>query len=792
MKIFLLIISFVLFNSQIFSQYKLYPPITEEHITNCFSLTKDIFWLIGTNGLVLKTTDGGSSFTDISITTSETLEDISFINENTGIVVGRFSEVYKTINGGTTWTKLEVGLSTHFTNCVMIDDSTAYIGGYWGFYPRGVFKTTDRGETFHMNFETTSPPEQIKFINKSTGFLLLANGEFYRTTNEGNTWVKLLNSTPIPPETFNISGDTVILAGYRQVRISTNRGGTWISRSIPLGSTGKKVFIKDNTIHVLDKFSSNYDYLHRSTDFGLTWTHILFQKNPMYFTFLDINTFLKYGNHGVISKSTNTGFSWEVLNKGGFAVGKTYMFNSLEGYSFALNPTNRALLKTTTGGISWDTVSTVPPGIFLNSDVGFSGGISKTIDGGLSWQRKWYDEWLRPLDNTFQFVDSLHGFVLTIETHNITNRLLRTTDGGESWNTYFIPNITYQAPALFMLNKDIGFVIDQEGGSVELGYKTTNGGETWINKPSLAGKEIFFLNDSLGWIAGYFDNNHKVKKTTDGGNTFSFYEIDPQYSYMYYYQIIFMDEFNGYVATSKGIYKTTDGGETFKSCFHKSTRQVIILEDRVLARTMNGGLYFIEYLVPVPVELSAFLALVKNNNVNLTWKTSTEVNNKGFELQRKLYDEENWKMISFISGSGTTTEPKNYSFIDENVPGGKYLYRLVQIDYDGTKKVEREIEVEVKNIPDKFTLFQNYPNPFNPSTKIKYAIPVSGEVTLKIYDVLGSEVATLVEGIQEAGEYEIELSAGILGSGAKISSGVYIYALRMGNFYDAKKFILLQ
>ncbi|MBK6914493.1 MAG: hypothetical protein IPH11_12910 [Ignavibacteriales bacterium] len=128
----------------------------------------------------------------------------------------------------------------------------------------------------------------------------------------------------------------------------------------------------------------------------------------------------------------------------------------------------------------------------------------------------------------------------------------------------------------------------------------------------------------------------------------------------------------------------------------------------------------------VPVELTSFTATAERNSVSLNWQTVTETNNSGFKIERKQVgspqssvSNQDWNQIAFIPGFGTTTEPKSYSFVDENLSAGKYQYRLKQIDFDGTFEYSNTVEVEI-NSPTEFSLGQNYPNPFNPTTKIKY------------------------------------------------------------------------
>jgi len=193
----------------------------------------------------------------------------------------------------------------------------------------------------------------------------------------------------------------------------------------------------------------------------------------------------------------------------------------------------------------------------------------------------------------------------------------------------------------------------------------------------------------------------------------------------------------------------------------------------------------------LPVELTSFSASVEGISVTLNWETASELNNKGFEIQRTMNNEQltmnNWEVIGFVEGHGTTTEVNKYSFIDKSEkPNGTYYYRLKQIDNDGSYEYSGIVEVEVNNIPKKYSLEQNYPNPFNPSTVIEYSIPEKGFVTLKIYDILGNEIVTLVNNEKEAGNYDVKFDA------SQLTSGIYIYSIQVNDFRATKKMMLLK
>ena len=188
----------------------------------------------------------------------------------------------------------------------------------------------------------------------------------------------------------------------------------------------------------------------------------------------------------------------------------------------------------------------------------------------------------------------------------------------------------------------------------------------------------------------------------------------------------------------------------------------------------------------IPVELVSFTASTSKGTVTLNWSTATETNNNGFEIQRKL-ENSAWEKISFVEGHGTTTETQNYQFIDNisDIKATSLAYRLKQIDYDGS--YEFSDEVEVTNLaPTDFALHQNYPNPFNPVTVIKYSLPQESVVAIKVYDMLGEEIMTLVNKKQEAGTYNIDFN------GSNLVSGIYIYQMKAGSFVKTKKMLLMK
>jgi hypothetical protein len=191
----------------------------------------------------------------------------------------------------------------------------------------------------------------------------------------------------------------------------------------------------------------------------------------------------------------------------------------------------------------------------------------------------------------------------------------------------------------------------------------------------------------------------------------------------------------------------------------------------------------------LPVELSSFTASVNNRDVTLNWSTSAELNNSGFDIERKSA-EGNWSRIGFTEGHGTLNSVSNYAYTDKGLATGKYNYRLKQLDFNGNFEyfnLGSEIGI---GVPAQYNLSQNYPNPFNPATRINFDLPVDGKVSIRLYDIMGREVSTLINENRTAGYYTVNFNA------SGLSSGIYFYMITAEssgkNFTDTKKMTLIK
>jgi len=194
------------------------------------------------------------------------------------------------------------------------------------------------------------------------------------------------------------------------------------------------------------------------------------------------------------------------------------------------------------------------------------------------------------------------------------------------------------------------------------------------------------------------------------------------------------------------------------------------------------------------VELSYFTAMLYGEIVKLEWATATEVSNYGFEIEKSI-EASDWDSIGFVEGSGNSNSPKRYYFEDHDLIGGSiFQYRLKQIDTYGAYEYSKIVGVQI--IPADYQLIQNYPNPFNPTTTIEFSLPVASDVELRVYNILGQQVAALINDQRSAGTHSVLWNAND-SNGMKLSSGIYFYMLKAsgvdGNeFQEIKKMVLLK
>jgi len=516
------------------------------------------------------------------------------------------------------------------------------------------------------------------------------------------------------------------------------------------------------------------------------------------------STMYAYGLDQGVWKTTNSGASWTQINGGltntqvqAMALCKN---SSSVVYAGTAPGANDGVYKSTDGGTSWTRVVngiTEPVGTLgiqallvhpTNPNIAYccvfnalanpTNGLYKTTDGAANWF---------PIINGVGTIKSFLALAMSPADPNIIyagtsfdpgtstgpSAIYKTTDAGANWvlSSTGLPTDPTEINPVRTLNVSsanpnvviAGLFVNTAtllGGF----YKSTDAGANWVQK-----------NNGLPIIQAKLIRSAAIR---------------PGFDNQYYLGL----DYSG--GTDIGVWATTDGGDnwfdfnggtmlntyTVRALVFNPTGNHTLFAGRGSATANLGGVY--EYTFSfVPVELVSFSAEVLGGNVNLSWITATELNNQGFQIERRNAESVEWTDVGFVNGAGNSTEINYYSFTDNSIPVGKYFYRLKQMDFGGSFEYSSEIEVTILQADD-FVLNQNYPNPFNPSTKISFTIPNSSFVTLKVFDVLGNEVETLINGDVSAGSYEIEFT------GKNLTSGVYFYNLTAGNFSKTMKMIL--
>ncbi len=311
------------------------------------------------------------------------------------------------------------------------------------------------------------------------------------------------------------------------------------------------------------------------------------------------------------------------------------------------------------------------------------------------------------------------------------------------------------------ISSDGSMIVGGSAGVVFLWTQAT--GMQWLTDPAAyQGGEGLDISDD-GTIVGYVD---------PGGFNYQAFIKKPGWQNVLYLSDFINDSLgmtgysNWYFAFAQAI--SADGNIIGISAYSPSGQPTALL------LKMNE---------PLPVELVSFTASAGSGAVSLNWSTATETNNSGFDIQRKNGNSD-WVSAGFVPGRGTASNTTSYSFTDQHPDAGINIYRLKQIDYDGSISYSSEVKVELS--PFVYSLDQNYPNPFNPATTIKFTIPEDNLVNITVFNSLGEKVATLLNGITEKGSHSLTFNA------AGLASGMYILRIASGSFSKTIKMNLLK
>lgn len=735
---------------------------------------------VGGQGTIARTTDGGASWADVSpmvATSTVTFYQLYFLNNSVGYVCGTSGNLYKTTDAGLTWAQVTTGVTTSLFDIYTANDTLIVMATTAG----NVRRSTDGGATWaNVNTGVTVSLNKIDFATPQTGFVVAGSGNVRLTTDGGATWAAANAGLPTTSTFWDIDfrpsseGFILFVTGDPfNVYKSNNLGASWdtlgfLHPAQPWTSTmyAADLSLTGDSLVVVGAFGLMQGRAGAGGRQAFTTLSTVGAKYDVWASSTGQNIIAVGAPSSATSardqmvRSTDGGATWALVPFSANSTATLWSIDMVDDQVGYVSGTNSAIYKTTNGGASWDSLVTTIP----------AGGTLRKID----------------------FVDANTGWVFAGAPSTFTNFIFKTTDGGATWTpqSHGISAASNgQVYGAHMLNANDGYLITWQPRP----YRTTDGGATWVQQTTVDAfggflYDIKMADTANGYMVG---SSGRAYKTTNGGLLWDTLTV-PTRSYAF--QSLEMPQPNVLMivgATGVSMY-SVDGGANW-TMENTQASSITLNGSAVWVNPQGGVTYWAvgtsatimkNNSFPVPVELVSFGASVIDGKVHLNWRTTTELNNSGFEVERRTGAGE-WTKIGFVTGSGTTVAQKDYSFIDQSAASGKYSYRLRQVDYDGTASYSGVVEVDLSS-PISFTLDQNYPNPFNPVTTIKYQVAEPSLVTLKVYDVIGNEVVVLVNKEQETGSYSINFNA------SKYASGMYIYKLTAGKFEKTLKMMLLK
>jgi len=673
--------------------------------------------------------------------TGESLNSIFFLNNSTGWIVGRNGTILHTSNAGQAWNEQKRETSSNLNSICFVTESKGWIAGD----NDNILMTTDGGKNWTLSHSGNLIDfSSITFVNDSTGWVAGENGVILKTDDGGLSWNAQNSNTP-----WNINeiffyneyyGWCAIPAGLIR---TTDGGANWIFSPFP---TCRSVFFISQTEGWMG--GDVQSEIYHTTDGGITWVtqNRDYQGEAiisLYFT-TPLNGWAiehKYDGDETLHLTSDGGISWTGnRSMGGNFNDVTFVNNEI---GWMVGPEGR-VLKSTDSGANWESITKILT-VELLTDV-------QTLDKNNVW---------------------IAGNSLSmLPSKGIT---LHTTDGGTNWTLFeYHPEIIN---SIFFTNEQLGWISCNNG---TIG-KTTNGGANWQYQQISGGDinyKVFFINSQRGWVC---PSSSKIYHSFDSGETWNF-SLTPTT----FYDVYFVSDSVGW-AIEKGapkIYYTSDGGYNWYLQYDNATVFVLsslFFTDKEngwvcgyggkILHTSNGGK---NWESQISNTITPLIKL-KFINTNIGW-----IAGKNGTILFTTDGGENWSE----QVSNTYNYLLSISFADQEfgIAVGS-SGTILKTENGGITYVAENNE---STQPKDLLLSQNYPNPFNPITTIKYQIPELSFVTLRIYDVLGNEIETLVDEEKPVGSFDVEFD------GTGLPSGIYFYRLQAGSFVETKKMVLMK
>ncbi len=680
-------------------------------------------FVAGDFGTILKTTDGGHTWAQLETRSAAALRGVWFTDANRGFAVGDAGAILRTTDGGRTWAGEVVDPAVTLNAVWFSDRTTGTVVGS----PGAVYRTTDGGVTWDQKFVTPGIAlNAVSFTDRSTGVFVGGAGSIYRTTDGGAKWTRQLSG-------MEGTGAPALLG------VCYVDAETWIA----IGEYGTML---------------------RSTDGGSSWAsqESGTRSHLRTVAFSDANNGIAAGDAGLILGTTDGGKTWVQRS-----YGLTSWFSALRFINAStayLVGSDGMLVRTTDGGVSWSGQIGGPrvplygvrfTGPTTGIAVGYQGAILRTIDGGTTWeaQASGTTNHLRGVD----FPEPSTGIAV-----GEFGTILRTTDGGVSWSDLSIPptqttNLSFLGVAFG--DPSSGLVVGRLDSALgpqtmltrSAILRTTDGGQNWVRVSVSWDRELSAVSFGGLSTATAVGAGGLIIRTTDRGIHWDAQEgiSDPEtgkepITALRLNGVTFAGPFSGIVVGDYGtILRTLDGGATWEIDSSGTTSNLYG------AWSVNGA---------DAVVVGNVATILTTSDGGATWhRTAATTTNNLYAVHFLDVDR------GTIVGDKGIVLRTALASTPTSVPGNERVL-----------------------MPEDFSLSQNYPNPFNGMTNFEYRIANRGFVSLKVFDILGREIATLVDGEKLPGVYRVQWNA------ANFASGVYFCRMQSGNFIQTRKVLLLR
>ncbi|MGE5682290.1 MAG: YCF48-related protein [Bacillota bacterium] len=667
---------------------------------------------------------------------------------------GEMSFVAKSTNMGQKWEMLPLNLvkdTDKLTAVSFVSENIGWVAGSEG----SIYKTTDGGKSWTSQRDTLLHNGQLSdifFLNADTGFVCgsySVTSNMLKTTNGGKTWNTVSTGTTNSLEKMYWESKSrgIAVGSSKKIYLTTDGGTTWTNQTYSTVPGSSVTFYDIARLNDSTYFTCGKGCILKSTDHGATFTLLSTPNIDATLTLYSIKFFddshgCVVGTNGVVFLTSDKGTTWSVRNSFTSEVLRTQI--RLDNKTMLLGGYRSNMFITSDYGTNWKSLANTNRDFYsiyaedsLNIVIAggsastYRGEINLTTDGGKTWDKS-------PLVIGSLLHDAVK-FGNRIYTCGRDGAYYVSTDNGQNWLNYSLPATTAKNYKLFFLDKENGYMVTSEGKIL----RTGNHGQSWYLVQQIPATlyDIKMTSAVRGFTVGSAD---RLYETYDSNNWVHGVLSSPSGQIT---SIYMLNESLGFIAGERGaVYKTDDGFRSVTLLTDTSSlngsvmRSVFAFNDSTVWAVGTGG---------VILRSSGPNKMVKVDSANF-----------GEDLSAIARLNDSTIVISGYSGS---------------------VYKIWE-----KKPAKTTLQNDRLTSPEKFALEQNYPNPFNPSTNISYSIAKSGMVTLKIYNILGREVTTLVNSFQNAGSYSVKFDASAL------SSGIYLYELSGSGNKISRKMVILK